>query len=91
MDTQNTKPAEPWNNFLGLHEGEMAEELAEYETYCIASHTDSMDTEALYEESLVGWLKQAESQPEAVRKAWWYSIGRHEDINNQKEVYNDAL
>ena len=57
--------SKPWNEYHGLHEGDMMDELAEHDHYVhgvpLAEARAALDT---YE-------------PEQLRKAWWYAIGRH--------------
>lgn len=64
----------PWNSWLGLHEGEMALELAEME---VSLESDTMPS-TKREGAVIGrWQEAAKKAPEAVRAAWWLSIGRH--------------
>ena len=64
----------PWNSWRGLHEGDMAVELAEYDHALVAS---VVPCDGLLDRLIADYQKQAEDCPEAIRKSWWYAIGRH--------------
>lgn len=74
----------PWNSWLGLTEGDMAIELAEYAFSCIAVEPSVSLSDRLYDELLSEYQLRAETAPEGIRKEWWLSIGRHntEDDDN---------
>lgn len=63
MATENTK--HPWNEYHGLTEGDMIEELVEHDTVRFEV------PEAEVRAALVTYA------PEEVRRSWWYAIGRH--------------
>ena len=60
MDTKNTKA--PWNENYGLHEGDMAHELA--------SHEHNMFAVPLME-TLDYWVTKAAEHPDFVRQRWY--------------------
>lgn len=66
--------SKPWNSWLGLHEGDMALEMAELD---MAARGRLSDSEGLKRDVVDRWEERAKDDPEGVRVAWWYAIGRH--------------
>jgi len=62
------------NQWWGLHEGDMAEELAELDT---ALTPRESRYEGSYGEALVGYQQLAKRDPEALRRLWWEAIGQY--------------
>ncbi len=62
---------EPWNQWRGLHEGEMAAEIAELDFVSLGLPTTK-------EEIL------ANNTGEQVRMMWWLTIGRHNEETGEE-------
>jgi hypothetical protein len=66
---------EKWNSWWGLHEGDMAVELAEMAAFDMAAERPLSPSDARYQKELGRYLKLAKDNPEKLRKLWWYTIG----------------
>ena len=65
MATENTN--DPWNNWRGLTEGDMVDELVEHDSVRFGiPASEAREALETYDS-------------EMVRKAWWYAIGRHDN------------
>ena len=63
MNTKNTR--DPWNDYLGMTEGDMVDELVEHDSFRFGIPAkEARDALGTYDN-------------EMIRKAWWYAIGRH--------------
>lgn len=65
MATASTR--DPWNEYHGMTEGDMIDELVEHDSVRFGIPSDEARDALLTYDT------------EMIRKAWWYAIGRHND------------